>query len=545
VRLFNSFIVAFVLVLAGILFSLSANAEKKNIALVLDASGSMNGKIKGGRVKIDAAKEAVAELVNNMDGSINLSLRAYGHQFHRREKNCKDTSVIVPFGAVSDVASKVTSKANSLSAQGYTPITYVLGLAADDLKGLPGQRTIVLVSDGKETCEGDPCLLAKKLVAADAQLTIHTIGFGVDAQTRAQLQCIADEGRGKYHSANSVAQLVASMTTAAETETEEIVIVVKKKVPGTLIIENAGYHHILDAETGEKVGTIGSGDKGTIELPAGIYNAKFGKNLFWKSIRVSAGETTIIKAGRLVIAKNQYHHILDPETGDRYSSYGSSDKYVVLPPGRFDISFSKAHWKNVEIREGETTLLEPAELIINNNGFHAVHDGETGKKVISYGSSTKRLALPGGEYDVMFGKVPWRVNLEDAKTTTLDPAILVINNNQYHKLRDVETGKNVATYASSYKRLQLAPGDYDVVFDKTTWRISVKEGENLTLNPGGIGVRPQGYYKVFKKDGSKAGTISSSDKQLMLPPGDYLIDVADQKVPFSIKQGKIVLIKVE
>ena len=548
VRFLNSTIAPFVMMVAGLLLapiSNSAAAEQNNVALVLDASGSMNGKIKGGQIKIDAAKKAVAEMVNQMDGSINLSLRAYGHQFHRREKNCKDTSLVVPFGVLSDVASKVTSKANGLTAQGYTPITYVLGLAADDLKDLPGKRTIILVSDGKETCEGDPCLLAQKLAEADAQLTIHTIGFGVDAQTRAQLQCIADEGRGKYHSANSAAQLAASMASAAETEAEEIIIVVKKKVPGTLIIENAGYHHITDAQTGEKVGTIGTGDKGTIELPAGIYNAQFGKDLFWKSIRVSAGETTTIKAGRLVIAKNQYHHILDPETGERYSSYGTGDKFVVLPPGRFDISFNKARWKNVEIKEGETTLLEPAELIINNNGFHSVKDAETGKKVISYSSSTKRLALPGGEYDVLFGQVPWRVHLENGKTTTLDPAILVINNNQYHKLRDVETGKNVATYASSSKKLQLAPGQYDVVFGKTTWRISANEGEQITLNPGGIGVRPQGYHKVFNKDGSEAGKIGSSDKQLMLPPGDYLVDIADQKVPFTISEGKIVLIKVE
>ena len=155
-RSFISLKVAFVLLFAGVLFSLPAQAEQKNIALVLDASGSMNGKIKGGRVKIDAAKQAVAEMVNQMDGAINLSLRAYGHQFHRREKNCRDTSVIVPFGAVFDIASQVTSQANALTAQGYTPITYVLGLAADDLKGLPGTRTIVLVSDGKETCEGGP-----------------------------------------------------------------------------------------------------------------------------------------------------------------------------------------------------------------------------------------------------------------------------------------------------------------------------------------------------------------------------------------------------
>ena len=257
------------------------------------------------------------------------------------------------------------------------------------------------------------------------------------------------------------------------------------------------------------------------------------------------GKPQSLKPGRLVIANNQYHHILDPETGERYSSYGSSDKYVVLPPGRFDISFSKARWKNVEIREGETTLLEPAELIINNNGFHAIHDGETGKKVISYASSTNRLVLPGGTYDVMFGKVAWRINLEDGKTTTLDPAILVINNNQYHKLRDIETGKDVATYATSSNKLQLAPGQYDVEFGKTTWRISVKEGEKLTLNPGGIGVRPKGYYKVFNKDGSPAGKIGSGDKQLMLPPGDYYLNVADQKVPVSVKEGKIVLIKVE
>lgn len=522
-----------------------ANAAERNIALVLDASGSMNGKIAGGGAKIDAAKQAVADMAKNLDGSINLSLRAYGHQYHRREKNCKDTSVLVPFGPASAVASVVASKARGLTAQGYTPITYVLGLAADDLKGLPGKRSVILVSDGKETCEGDPCLLAKKLAEADADLTIHTVGFGVDGQTRAQLQCIANVGRGKYYDANSALELTQTMTQAAEAEIEETVIVVKKNVPGTLIIENGGFHRILDAETGEKVGTVGSSDKGKIELPAGIYNVQFGKNLFWKSVQVSAGETTVIKAGILKINKIEYHHILDPETGDRYASYGSSDKQIILPPGRFDISFNKARWRNVEIKEGETTVLEPAELIIKNNGHHLVREAGTDKNMATYSSSSKRLVLPGGEYNVMFGKAPWPVKLEDGKTTVLDPAILVINNNQYHKIRDPETGKSIATYSSSDKRVQLIPGNYDVIFGKAKWRISAKMGEVLTLNPGGIGVRPMGYYKVFGKDGSAAGTISSSDKQLMLPPGDYFVNVADQKVPVTVIENKINLIKVQ
>ena len=66
VRSLFSLKIAFAMLFAGVLFCLPAQAEQKNIALVLDASGSMNGKIKGGRVKIDAAKRAVAEMVNNL-----------------------------------------------------------------------------------------------------------------------------------------------------------------------------------------------------------------------------------------------------------------------------------------------------------------------------------------------------------------------------------------------------------------------------------------------------------------------------------------------
>ncbi len=65
------------------------------------------------------------------------------------------------------------------------------------------------------------------------------------------------------------------------------------------------------------------------------------------------------------------------------------------------------------------------------------------------------------------------------------------------------------------------------------------------MNPGGIGVRPRGYHKVYNKDRSVAGTIGTGDKHLMLTPGDYLVDVADQMVPVSIKEGKINLIKIQ
>jgi len=57
---------------------------------------------------------------------------------------------------------------------------------------------VVLVSDGRETCRADPCVAAKALAAADVKLVVHTIGLGVDAAARSQLQCIASVVRGSY-----------------------------------------------------------------------------------------------------------------------------------------------------------------------------------------------------------------------------------------------------------------------------------------------------------------------------------------------------------
>ena len=75
----------------------------------------------------------------------------------------------------------------------------------------PGARTIVLVSDGKETCAGDPCAAARALAAADARLVIHTIGFNVDAAARFELQCIARVARGTYSDATGAGDLGARL----------------------------------------------------------------------------------------------------------------------------------------------------------------------------------------------------------------------------------------------------------------------------------------------------------------------------------------------
>jgi Mg-chelatase subunit ChlD len=221
----------------------SAADNTRAVALVLDASGSMNESLPDGVKRMDAAKRAVSKLVATLPGETRLALRAYGHQSPTRARDCKDTALLSPFGSVSQVKSAVTAKANALVAQGYTPISYALQEAANDLTNEETtSHTIVLVSDGKETCPGDPCATARALAEADAKLVVHTIGVGVDGSTREQLSCIATAARGMYQDAANTSELEKVVTVAAKTEAVEVTrtaapksVEIAAKKPGTAI----------------------------------------------------------------------------------------------------------------------------------------------------------------------------------------------------------------------------------------------------------------------------------------------------------------------
>ena len=154
----------------------------RSVVLVLDASGSMNAQLTGGTTRIDAAKDAMASLVGKLAEDSRLAFRGYGPLSPTSKKDCQDSELVVGFDTVANNKAPVLEKKDGIRAQGYTPINLSLQLAAKDLSSEESaERVVLLVSDGKETCEGDPCATAKAL--AD-KLVVHTIGFGVDTVTR-------------------------------------------------------------------------------------------------------------------------------------------------------------------------------------------------------------------------------------------------------------------------------------------------------------------------------------------------------------------------
>ncbi|HYC16915.1 MAG TPA: VWA domain-containing protein [Pseudolabrys sp.] len=417
----------------GVCLAAVAPAEAgKSIALILDASGSMNARLPEGRTRIEAAKAAVEEIVGKLAADVRISLRAYGHQSPTSKHDCLDTELMVGFDGLAANKDSILAKSRSIKAQGYTPITYVIKLAAEDVgKEDSKPRIVILVSDGKETCKGDPCATAKALADADASLVIHTIGFAVDTAAKYQLQCIARVARGNYFDADSAGKLAAALGEAAKTEaapppppprtTTQITVVLPK--PGRLAMKNANImgHAVTEAETGKAVGSL-SPVSSSIELPAGFYNVALGSAV-WKSIEVKPGETTTIEPAVLEIkhASISGHKVLDNETGEEIASVVSSNPRITVLPSTFAVTFGAAVWKDIEVKAGEHKILNPGTITVNGAPITGVpiKDSE-GNTVASVSPLGKWAPLPPGKYTVEIGNQKVPVELAEGQDIAID-----------------------------------------------------------------------------------------------------------------------------
>ncbi len=185
------------------------------LELLLDSSGSMAEPADGGVRKIDAARSALHRVVRGVPAGVQVGMRVYGARGRAGGNACTDSQAVVPIGSA-DAAQRgrLDAAIDRYSPKGETPISHGLEQAANDL-GPTGRRTILLVSDGEETCNADPCATARSLAARGVDLKIDVVGLKVDAATKRQLECVADAGNGTYYDAASAEQLASSLQVSA------------------------------------------------------------------------------------------------------------------------------------------------------------------------------------------------------------------------------------------------------------------------------------------------------------------------------------------
>jgi len=189
-------------------------AQTGRVMLVLDASGSMWARVDGTE-KIAVAREVLSRMLTDLPPDMEIGLAAYGH---RREKDCDDIEILLPAGGHDrDLVSRAIG---GLQPRGMTPITAALERAVESLGTGEGPAHVVLVSDGKETCSGDPCALVRTIRERGVQVTVHVVGFDVTAQESEQLQCIAKAGGGRYAGAANAVDLAKALGSIRETVVE-------------------------------------------------------------------------------------------------------------------------------------------------------------------------------------------------------------------------------------------------------------------------------------------------------------------------------------
>ncbi|MGB3539837.1 MAG: VWA domain-containing protein [Mesorhizobium sp.] len=212
--------------LLGVLILLttaSVATAAERVIVILDASGSMWGQIDG-KPKQEIARQSLRSALASVPAGEEIGFMAYGH---REKASCDDVELIVP--PATGTANAISTAADNLKFLGKTPLTAAVRQAAEALNYTEGQTKIVLITDGLESCGGDPCALGKELKAAGPGFTADIVGFGLSSDDGRQVACLAEATGGKYIQASdekalqeALAEAVATAPAAQETAPAEV-----------------------------------------------------------------------------------------------------------------------------------------------------------------------------------------------------------------------------------------------------------------------------------------------------------------------------------
>jgi hypothetical protein len=180
---------------------------------VLDVSGSMNAKL-GATTRWKTALEMMKEVVDALPDDLNVGLRVYGHrESSKSPKTCKDTQLVVPIAKLD--RAKILKAASGLKPRGETPLIHSSLQAVEDLKAAGG-GSVILITDGEESCKGDSKSAAAQIAASGVDVTLNIVGFTLTGEAaQAELGVLAGSTGGRYYAAQDGAQLSRAVKLAA------------------------------------------------------------------------------------------------------------------------------------------------------------------------------------------------------------------------------------------------------------------------------------------------------------------------------------------
>jgi Ca-activated chloride channel family protein len=299
--IFKSVVICCLLSVVCCLTAQQSQVYKPNInrvLFVLDVSGSMKEKW-GERTKYETAKELLYKLIDSVEKknpNVEFAVRAFGYQFSKTEKNCKDSKLLVSFAK--NNAEKIRTALERISPQGMTPIAYSLTQAANDFPvDVRSLNSIIIITDGNENCDGNPCAASQKLLDKKISLRPFIVGLSGGESFAEKLKCIGTvlDTKDEPSFYNTVGVIIKQ---TLNTTTAQVNLLDANGNPTVTNISFTLYDHASRKILYNFVHTLNEkGNPDTLYLdPVGIYDLELHTipTIRKESIELTAGKHNII-----------------------------------------------------------------------------------------------------------------------------------------------------------------------------------------------------------------------------------------------------------
>jgi Ca-activated chloride channel homolog len=417
-----------------------AQQPKTRILFVLDGSGSMYAKM-GNDTRIVVAKRLLSRLVDSLETQkeLELALRIYGHQSQKTERNCKDTKLEVPFGPKNHQAIK--DEIVDLKPKGTTLIAYSLQEAAYDFPKNPGVRNIIiLITDGLEECEGDPCAVSLALQKQGVVVRPFVIGLGLNSEYRTQFECV-----GRYFEAET------------ESDFENVLnVVISQAINNTTVQVNLLDSYGRPTETGVNM-TFTDSKSGreitnmyhtlnyrdvpdTIYMDPGyLYDIKVHTTppVYKKNVEIIAGRhntipidapqgTLNLKIDGVTNYKNLQALVMDKKTGEiiNVQDFNEQQKYIVNDYKVELLTLPRITQESIKVEQSKITTLQvqqPGKLNVVTRkslemSIYYRHNGELELiKVLTNIDGQNITVLQPGDYKLIYKET----NIKESESTKI------------------------------------------------------------------------------------------------------------------------------
>ena len=528
-----------------------ATAAEKAI-IVLDGSGSMWAQIEG-EARITIARETLASVLSELPADLELGLMTYGH---REKGNCADIEMLVEPASGSGAA--IAAAADEINPKGMTPLSDAVRMAAETLRFTEEKATVILITDGLETCEVDPCALGNELESQGIDFTTHVLGFGLSDEEGRQVACLAENTGGKYLSAQNGDDLVVALTeTVAEvTQAEPEPAPLPEPEPEPAALETNFTIEAVLAEGGEPL-TDANDDGFAWTLRQGEETIDYGYDI----------PSTFVEPGEYELEARYGEAAVTLPVS--VSSDELAAPYVVLNAGVVVLRAFAAEGQPVSDGAALNVYYPGGETHGYGEGTFRIPAGEiTIKARVGEGEVSETFTLAAGETvekDLIAGVGLAVVNAAYVEGMAVEDGGMAVN--VFKAVKAIDGSREEVGYGyGPGNEYQLPPGDYVAVvrMDGASVEIpfTVASGERVEV----MGILEAGVVALTmpetdafnlyaaKKDiqgnRAEAGYGFGAEYQTTLPTGDYVVvtryaDDSVTETPFSVTAGERTEVTVE